>query len=102
MINPYRLSADAESLNPRAYELAACGVLQVSDPRAELRERFHAAVPTYETAVELEQVVRYYLAHPEERAQAAALAQRLVQGETFDRRVETLIECLETAALAQV
>ncbi len=49
-----------------------------------------------------EQVVRYYLAHPEERAQAAALAQRLVQGETFDRRVETLIECLETAALAQV
>jgi Glycosyl transferases group 1 len=35
----------AESLNPRAYELAACGVCTVSSDRAEVRELFGQLMP---------------------------------------------------------
>ena len=35
----------AESLSPRSYELAACGVFQLSNHRAEVAEKFGDAVP---------------------------------------------------------
>lgn len=39
----------AESLNPRAYELAACGTFQLSEARAEIRDVFGCLVPTFTT-----------------------------------------------------
>ncbi len=41
----------AESLNPRAYELAACGVCSVSTDRAEVREVFGALMPAPSEAI---------------------------------------------------
>lgn len=91
-LNPYRHDAQAESMNPRSYELAACGVFQLSDARAEATELFGSSVPTYRNAKELEDLIRYYLANPEERQAKADAARALVQGQTFDRRVADIIE----------
>lgn len=40
----------AESLNPRAYELAACGTFQVSEARAEIHDVFGCLVPVLSAA----------------------------------------------------
>jgi spore maturation protein CgeB len=63
-LNLYRAAptAHAESLNPRAYELARCGVFQVSTPRAEVAEVFGDLVPVVETPAEGTRVLRHWLA----------------------------------------
>lgn len=62
----------AESLNPRAYELAACGVFHISNYRAEVSEVFGACVPTFQHPTEASGLIRKWLADPEGRAQMAA------------------------------
>lgn len=101
-LNPYRRDAGAESMNPRAYELAACGVFQLSDARMESDEVFGEAIPTYRDAAELEGLIRYYLAHEDERRRCADLAQQRVQGHTFDARVGEMMTVVEPRALAAV
>jgi len=62
----------AESLNPRAYELAACGVFHLSDDRAEVGEVFGDRVPTFRHPTEASGLIRSWLADPEGRARIAA------------------------------
>lgn len=57
-LNLYRAHPTAESLNPRAYELAACGCYQVSEPRAEAAELFGVACARFRDPAELERVLR--------------------------------------------
>lgn len=80
-LNLYRETADwagttrithAESLNPRAYELAAAGCFHLSTPRAEVWERFGALVPTCGTPAEASALLRMWLADAEGRAACAA------------------------------
>lgn len=52
----------AESLNPRAYELAACGVVHVSSYRAEVLERFGDLVPMVTTPADATTAIRAALA----------------------------------------
>ncbi|MFA4972544.1 MAG: glycosyltransferase [bacterium] len=85
----------AESMNPRCYELAACGSFFITDYRPEVGEIFGDVVPTFSTPAELEGLIRYYLAHGEERARRLAQAQALIQGHTFDARVADLIAKLK-------
>jgi len=104
-LNPYRQSVSlkhdrglvttAESINPRAVELAACGCFSLSDNRAEGREVFGPLVPTYETPAELEELIRYYLAHPQERADMAAALPATVQDRTFAALGQRIITTLE-------
>lgn len=85
----------AESLNPRALELAACQCFQISQPRAEVLETFGDAVPTFATAAELGQLVRYYLAHPLERADKARRAAAAIRGHTFAAMAATILTDLD-------
>ena len=85
----------AESLNPRAYELAACGCFYVSDERAELREVFGDAVPTFKTPKELEHQIRYWLEHEEERKAAAKRLPQVVSGHTWLERARQVVGDLE-------
>jgi len=48
----------AESLNPRAYELAACGAFTLSEPRAEVAEVFGPLMPTFDTPAEAHHLIR--------------------------------------------
>jgi len=62
----------AESLNPRAYELAACGAFHLSTPRAEVTEVFGELVPTVQTPSEAGPLIRSWLADDDGRARVAA------------------------------
>lgn len=63
--------AHAESLNPRAYELAACGAFHLSTYRSEVWEVFGSLVPTFSAPREAEGLIRDWLANPEGRASIA-------------------------------
>ena len=85
----------ADSLNPRAYELAACGVFQISDYRAELQEIFpNGAVPTFQSG-HLEDVLRAYLLDSPARRYAARRAKEAVAPHTFAARAAQLVADLE-------
>jgi spore maturation protein CgeB len=93
-INPHRYHADAVSLNPRAYELAACGVFQITDDRND-GSLFSRLLVRYQSAEDLGQKIRHYLAHPEARQQNTDILRQVVSGETFDARVKTLMGAIE-------
>ena len=86
--------AGAESLNPRTYELAACGVFQVTDERAELRETFGDAIPTFPEG-QLEDTLRAYLQDSSARRYSARRARGLVEPHTFAARAAQVLSDLE-------
>lgn len=89
----------AESLNPRAYELAATGCFTISDERAEVVETFGDAVPTFRTAEELERQVRRWLADDRGRALAARRLPDLVRGQTWAARAAQVEADLRSAGI---
>lgn len=91
-VNLHRAHPDAESLNPRAYELAACGACQISDVRAELPQVFGDTVPTFRTPQECDALIRELLADDEWRFEVAASqrAALLAGRHTFTDRLQTL------------
>jgi spore maturation protein CgeB len=86
---------NAESLNPRAVELAACGTFSISDWRPEVAEVFGDAVPTFKTPAELGDLCRYYLAHDDRRQELAARLPGCVAGHTYSNRTKQLLGILE-------
>lgn len=85
----------ADSLNPRVYELAAGRCFQIcDDTRAELGEVFGDSIPTYrhDDPADLERVIRYYLARPDERERLAAEAYARVQAHTAQARMRVVLE----------
>ena len=78
--------AHAESLNPRAYELAACGCFHLCQARAEVDERFGALVPTFRTAAECATLIRLWLRHDHRRSRVAAQLPATVAGDTWQHR----------------
>lgn len=62
----------AESLNPRAYELAACGAFHLSSARAEVAEVFGESVPTFTSPFEASALIRRWLRDDSGRARMAA------------------------------
>ncbi len=90
----------AGSLNPRAYELAACRVFQLSTPRDEVAEKFGGAVPTITGnrayAKQDEAVIREWLspAKASDRARCVDLAQRAVASDTWTARAGQVVKDL--------
>lgn len=84
----------AESLNPRAYELAACGAFHLSTYRSQVPEVFGDLVPTFETAAEASALVRKWLADPDGRAAAAAALPAKVAGSSWTDRATIVIQDL--------
>ena len=87
----------AWSINPRAFEIAACGAFQLcDDKRPELAEVFGDSVATYANKEDLLDKIRYYLAHDDEREQMATRAEELVASCAFvDRAREILIPTIQ-------
>lgn len=76
----------AESLSPRAYELAACGAFHLSEYRAEVAERFGDLVPTFRTPLEAETLIRRWLSDDAGRARVSAeLPARVAAASWVDR-----------------
>lgn len=87
--------AAADSLNPRALELAACGVFQISDWRPEVEEVFAGSVPTFRTSDELGPLLRNWLNRPGERRFCASAARRRAGAHTFAARAEQVVADME-------
>ena len=92
-LNLYRGTggAPAESLNPRAYELAADGVFTVAQPRAEQTERLGGSVATFTTPPQLEEAIRTHLADAWRRRRTAEALPALVAEDTYHHRAARLV-----------
>lgn len=85
----------AESLNPRSYELAACGLFHVSDYRAEVAEVFGGLVPTFRTGAELEAVLRHWLNDDHGRRAIAAQLPAAVSAHSWAHRASQMTATIE-------
>lgn len=83
--------AHAESLSPRAYELAACGAFHLSDDRKEVREVFGDCVPTFRTPSEAAALIRLWLADATGRAQMAEQLPACVAECSWGNRAATVL-----------
>jgi len=85
-----------DTLNPRAFELPACGAFVLSQRTEELMEYFEEGkeIVTFASGEELREKVRYYLSHDRERGKiaAAGLNKVISGGHTILDRVKTLLE----------
>jgi hypothetical protein len=99
--------AHAESLNPRAVELAACGVFTISDYRFEVPYVFGDLVPTFPTeaslgakALTLEATIRRFLRDEAGRTHHAAQLPDAVAHLTFEARAHDVVTTLRDAGWA--
>ena len=83
------------SLNPRAYELAACGVFYLSEARAELPDVFGDLVPTFSTPAQASALVRAWLPADGDRARRAALLPAAVADSSWTARAGRVLGDLE-------
>lgn len=97
-LNLYRASPGwrSESLNPRAYELAALGAFHLSEARAEVAEMFGDAVPTFATATEASALIRSWLADDVGRRRLAAQLPGCVHHASWTDRAATILEDVQT------
>ena len=81
----------AESMNPRAYELAACGAFHISSYREEVGEVFGDLVPTFTHPTQASALIRQWLADAPGRARAAAeLPARVAEMSWVDRSAQVI------------
>jgi len=88
------VNPEGDFVNPRTFEIAACGGFQLVDERSELQELFVAdkEIVTFGTLDELRDRVAYYLEHEEERHRISALARARVFAEhTMEHRMNEML-----------
>jgi spore maturation protein CgeB len=84
--------------NMRLFEACGVGAFQIADDRPGIAEWFTVGeqLVTYRDPDHLRDLVRYYLAHPDERARIAAAGQVHVQAHhTYDQRMTQLVELIK-------
>jgi len=94
-------AATAESLGPRAYEIAACGGFQLMDDgRSEARDVFGDALVTYRAgdSADLGRQVRWWLGDAGARRAYAGAQHAAIQPHSWHRRAPELLERLAAPA----
>lgn len=90
-------AAEAESIGPRAYEIAACRAFQLcDDSRPELHDLFQGSVPTYKAgeSADLARQVRHYHALPGVREAHARAAHEAVRPHHWGARAAHILSVL--------
>jgi spore maturation protein CgeB len=90
--------AENNANNMRLYEATGVGALLITDRKDNLGELFEVGkeVVAYSSPEEAAELIRYYIAHPEEaRAIALAGQARTLREHTYKRRMEELVPVLE-------
>lgn len=92
-VRPGELVARGDFVNPRTFELAACGAFQLVDQRELMDELFAPGeLETFVDMEELKEKIAHFLAHPQERAAIADRGrERVLRDHTYERRMETLL-----------
>lgn len=84
-------------VNPRTFEIAACGAFQLADHRSGLPEMFKIGeeIEVFHTVEELRDKIAYYLPRPGEREKIAKAGMRRVLKEhTFVHRLATMMSAV--------
>ncbi len=91
------LVSGGDFVNPRTFELAACGAFQLVDQRALLPELFAPdELATFTTVQEMEALLDHYLARPEERRAMAERARaRVLRDHAYARRMQALLDFIK-------
>lgn len=95
--NRNRINWPAESVNPRTFDMSACGTLQLTDERSELRELYTigAELDVFRNAKELLDKIDYYLSRDEERLRVAVRGFRRTRTQhTFDHRIKRMLDII--------
>jgi spore maturation protein CgeB len=98
-LNLYRREGEAAhegegwAAGPREIELAACGTWFTRDPRPESDGLF-PMLPSYGSPAEAGDQVRWALARPERRREAAARARAAVADRTFENNARALLRMI--------
>lgn len=85
------------STNTRTFEVPGCGACLLTDAKRELADYFvpDREVAIFNSAAELQEKCRWYLAHPVERAALAAAGLTRARGEhTYAHRLRRVLACL--------
>jgi len=93
-IQAEELVTNDDFINPRTFELAACGAFQLVDKRSLLPEAFaQDELETFSSIDELIQKIEYFTANPEERERISGKGrERVLKDHTYKKRMRTLIE----------
>jgi spore maturation protein CgeB len=85
----------AKSINPRTYEISACGALQITDVREDMELHYRPGydIVTFGSVKELQEKISYYLEHEDERLKIAWRGLWTTRKEhTFISRMKELLE----------
>lgn len=99
-LNLYRREAQAPELvvgtamGPRELEMAACGLFFLRDHRPEGDEVLDM-LPTFDSPAEASELLRYWLARPDERQVLADKARDAIADRTFDAQAQQLLRLLD-------
>ncbi|REE86223.1 spore maturation protein CgeB [Paenibacillus taihuensis] len=96
--NKNTLNLPGRSINPRTFEIAACGTLQLTDQREDLPCYFLPGIEleTFNSPEELVAKLNYYLTHEEQRRQIAMRGlKRTLTEHSFVQRIHTVAEVLK-------
>ncbi len=93
-IHADRLVSGGDFVNPRTFEIAACGGFQLVDWRTLLPELFTGEeLAVFTDMPGLSRAIEHFLAHPEEREAMARKARARVLAEhTYAARMQTLLD----------
>lgn len=89
-VNPY-----GDFVNPRTFEIAACGCFQLVDYRFEMSELFNIGkeIICFKDLNDARVKIRYFLNNPDERAEIAARGmERVLKEHTYSHRMEQMLE----------
>lgn len=89
-----KLVSKGDFVNPRTFEVAACGGFQLVDERVLLSEAFASGeLATFASMDELKYKIVYFLEHAEERKAIAAKGrERVLREHTYVHRMQALLD----------
>ncbi|WP_338666873.1 CgeB family protein [Pseudodesulfovibrio methanolicus] len=89
-----KLVTFGDFVNPRTFELAACGAFQLVDKRTLMDEAFtEDELATFSSIEELSEKIEYFSSQPKERQAFADRARaRALKDHTYAQRMRTLLE----------
>ena len=88
------LVTGGDFINPRTFELAACGAFQLVDRRTLMTDAFaDDELATFGSMDELKEKITYFLEHPEQRESFIRKGrERVLREHTYQARMQTLLE----------
>ncbi len=99
------VDAEYDAVNPRVFEVAACGGFQLSDACRGLDRFFdsESELPVYHGLQDLRSLIDHYLAHPDEcEAIATRARERALRDHTYDVRAQTMLDAILDAFGSQI